>query len=88
MFQHDVILAMTSYVNHQARDNFIEVATFPASALYDDWQGNHFRANWTYRFYPHVYRGHEMRRENRTEGIVPETLGPYLVVSSVATERI
>ena len=45
MFQHDVIMAMRSDVDHQARGSFTDVATFPASALYDDWQGNHFRAD-------------------------------------------
>lgn len=87
LFQHDVVMAMRSDVEHQGRGDFIDVATFPASATYEDWEENRFKATWNYEFSPHIHRGHELRREKRTEEVFADTLGPYLVVSSVKTER-
>jgi hypothetical protein len=87
MFFHDVVMAMRSDIDRQGRGKIVDVATFPATAEYEDWQGNRFRASWTYEFWTHVYRLQAMRAE-RSREVVPDTHGPYLTVSSVKTERL
>lgn len=60
---------------------------FPASATYQDYNGNSYIAEWTYELYPMKYRMARMRELKRTGGVVPDTSGPYLLVPSVKTKK-
>jgi hypothetical protein len=68
------------------RDIKLEHMGFPASATYSDYQGNKFRATWTYEFLPlkcHINRLHKDKQAADTR-----PYDPYLSVSTIKTERI
>jgi len=65
-----------------------EKLTFPASATYLDYKGTSYTAEWAYELYPMKYRIAEMRRLKRTQGLVPDVSGPYLLVPIVKTTKL
>jgi hypothetical protein len=78
----DMAAAMIEAWDHQP-ERFVKILRFPATATYDDFSGNHFRASWDYELHTFEY----MSAMKRT-GYGPDTHGPYLTVSAIKTERI
>jgi hypothetical protein len=58
--------------------------SFPASATFSGYQGNKFRATWTYEFLP--LKCHMKRLQDKQAADV-RPYDPYLSVSSIKTER-
>jgi hypothetical protein len=87
LLQSNIELAMKDAWKRGRNGNLPSTIIFPATAVYSDANGNHFRASWEYRFFP--YRLNNLLHENweRKQHLL-QTNGPYLAVSSVQTERL
>ena len=83
---HDMVRAMMDDWGNQ-EEGIPEILYFPASATYDDYVGHHFKTSWQYEFHPLRYRNRQSRLKKGTNNFVPDTIGPYLTVSAVKTER-
>lgn len=68
---------------------FLEKLLFPCTATYEDGNGNAFCASWEFEFYPFKFRRHEEQSRRILLSARPTTPpDPYVVVSSVRTERL
>jgi hypothetical protein len=83
----DIAAAMMAEWDHQPKA-LAEVIPCPASATYEDFNGNRFKATWTWEFHPFSYRQWVSRVRKQTDGWLPDTIGPYLTVSAIHTERV
>lgn len=83
----DIARAMMEEWDHQKKA-LADVIPCPASATYTNFAGNKFKASWNFEFHPFVYRSWAQRVHKHTENFLPDTLGPYITVSAVLTERV
>jgi hypothetical protein len=87
MQMFDIAAAMMAEWDHQPKA-LVEVIPCPASATYEDFNRNRFKATWTWEFHPFRYRQWVSRARKQTDGWLPDTIGPYLTASAIHTERI
>jgi hypothetical protein len=86
--QNHIGLAMMDGWRPMGRTRILpSILIFPATALYSDSRGNHFRVSWEYNFYPHKYDEWMSTRPESAPSLL-ETTGPYLLMSKVMTERL
>ena len=83
----DIAAAMMAEWDHQPQA-LAEVIPCPASATYEDFNSNRFKATWIWEFHPFRYRQWVSRVRKQTHGWLPDTIGPYLTASAIHTERI
>jgi hypothetical protein len=83
----DIAAAMMAEWDHQPKA-LAEVIPCPASATYEDFNRNRFKATWTWEFHPFRYRQWVSRVRKQTDGWLPDTIGPYLTASAIHTERV
>jgi hypothetical protein len=83
----DIAAAMMAEWDHQPKA-LAEVIPCPASATYEDFNHNRFKATWIWEFHPFRYRQWVSRVRKQTDGWLPDTIGPYLTASAIHTERI
>jgi hypothetical protein len=87
MQMFDIAAAMMAEWDHQPKA-LAEVIPCPASATYEDFNRNCFKATWTWEFHPFRYRQWVSRVRKQTDGWLPDTIGPYLTASAIHTERV
>lgn len=86
--QNNLGLAMIDGWGPRGRSRVLpDVLFFPGTAVYSDRKGNHFRASWDYKFYPGKYRDWVSRGQEGRQALL-ESIGNYLVLSTVKTERL
>lgn len=83
----DIAAAMMAEWDHQPKA-LAEVIPCPASATYEDFNHNRFKATWVWQFHPFRYRQWVSRVRKQTDVWLPDTIGPYLTASAIHTERI
>lgn len=83
----DIAAAMMAEWDHQPKA-LAEIIPCLAGATYEDFNGNRFKATWTWEFHPFRYRQWVSRVKKQTDGWLPDTIGPYLTASAIHTERI
>jgi hypothetical protein len=83
----DIARAMMDEWDHQPK-RFAEVILCAASATYEDYGGNKFKATWNWELHPFIYRTWASRVRKGTDSWLPDTAGPYLTVSAIHTERV
>jgi len=82
----DIAAAMMAEWDHQPTA-LAEIIPCQASATYEDFNHNRFKATWVWEFYPFRYRQWVSRIQKKTDGWLPDTIGPYLTASTLHTER-
>ena len=82
----DIAAAMMAEWDHQPKA-LAEIIPCSASAIYEDFNGNRFKATWTWEFHPFRYRQWVGGVKKHTDGWLPDTIGPYLTASAIRTER-
>jgi hypothetical protein len=87
LLQHDLTRVFMEGWDNQPK-GMVGILYYPAEATYEDFAGTKFKASWNYEFRPFIYTLADSLNKSGNESFIPDTHGPYIVVSSVKTEKI